>query len=125
VRQHLVWWVEGTAARLAAAPAPSLTRSWAPPPLGSAGLGLRDGRLDAGRPEGDPGAVVHRPRLGHEAVHLDRVTLADTRGLAGHLDSQDLGLTLGQGDQLDDVERFAVLVGPGLLGVERQNRLRL
>src|SRR5215213_8968541 len=55
-------------------------------------------------------------------MHLDRVTLADARGHPGDLDGQDLGLALGQGDQLDDVERLAVLIGPGLLGVERQHR---
>jgi hypothetical protein len=32
VRQHLVWWVEGTGSSLAAAPAPSLTVAGAPPP---------------------------------------------------------------------------------------------
>src|SRR5829696_3912163 len=39
-------------------PVPSLTIAWAAPPLWSAGLGLSHDRLDAGRPEGDPGAVV-------------------------------------------------------------------
>ena len=32
---------------------------------------------------------------------------------------------LGQGDQLDHIERLAVLIRPWLLGVERQDRLWL
>jgi hypothetical protein len=98
---------------LAAAPVPSLTACWASPPSALlAGLGLGDGRLDAGRPERDPGPVIHRPRLGDQAGDLDRVTLADARGHAGDLDGQDLGLALGQGDQLHHIERLAVLVRP-------------
>jgi hypothetical protein len=93
------------------APVPSLTVAVASPPLLLAGLGLGHDRLDPGRPEGDPGAVVHRPGLGDQAGDLDRVALADgLRGLAGDLDGEDLGLALGQGDELDDVERLTVLV---------------
>jgi hypothetical protein len=36
-------------------------------------------RLDAGGPEGHPGAVGHGPGLGDQAVYLDRVALADAR----------------------------------------------
>src|SRR5918995_1163994 len=79
---------------LAAAPVPSLTVAWAPPPR-SARLRLCDHWLDPGRPERHPGAVIHRPRLGDQASHLDRVALADARGQARHLDGQDLGLALG------------------------------
>jgi hypothetical protein len=89
----------------------------------SARLRLRHDGLDPGGAEGDPGAVVHGPGLGDQAGDLDRVALADARRLAGDLDGEDLGLALGQGDQLDDIERLAVLVGPWLLGVERQDRL--
>jgi hypothetical protein len=89
-RHRLSGW-RGPAARLAAAPAPSLTVAWASPPS-SARLGGRDDGLDAGGAEGDPGAVVHRPRLGDQARHLDRVALAQTRGQAGHLDRENLGL---------------------------------
>ena len=122
---HPVWWVEGTGSSLAAAPAPSLTVARASPPFLLAGLGGWDRRLDPSGAEGDPGAVVHGPGLGDQPGDLDRVALADARGHAWHLDGQDLGLALAQGDQLDDVERLAVLVGPWLLGVERQDRLRL
>jgi hypothetical protein len=45
--------------------------------------------------------------------------------MPGHLDGQDLCLALAQGDQLHNEQRLAVLVGPWLLGVERQDRLRL
>jgi hypothetical protein len=54
------------------------------------------------------------------------VALADgLRGLAGDLDGQDLGLTLGQGDQLDHVQRLAVLIRSLLLGLEVQQWVRL
>jgi hypothetical protein len=46
-------------------------------------------------------------------------------GMPGTLDREDLGLALSQSDQLHDIQRLAVLVGPGLLGVERQDRLWL
>src|SRR5512132_2210990 len=121
-------WVEGTGSSLAAAPVPSLTDSWAPPPLWSARLGLclGDGRLDAGRPEGDPAAVVHGPGLGDQAGDLDRVALADAgTGQAGHLDSDDLGRPVGHGDELHHVERLAVLVGPGPPRLEIDHRLGL
>src|SRR5918995_5002309 len=112
----------GDRCSLAAAPAPSLTVSWwASPPFSSAGLGSRDSRLDPGRPERDPGAVVHRPGLGDQAGDLDRVALADARGHAGNLDGQDLGLALAQGDELHDIERLAVPVRPGLAGLEVQD----
>jgi hypothetical protein len=59
-------------------------------------------------------------------VHLDRVALADARGRdAGHLDGQDLGCTLGQGDQLDHIQRLAVLIRSGPPGLEVQDRLWL
>src|SRR5215207_7002695 len=88
----------GPAARLAAAPAPSLTVARAPPPLWSArfGLRLRDGRLDPSRPERHARAVGHGPGLGDQAVDLDRVALAQARRVAGHLDGQDLGRPIGQ-----------------------------
>jgi hypothetical protein len=63
--------------------------------------------------------------LGDQAGDLDRVALADARRQARHLDGQDLGLALGQGNQLHHVQRLAVLVCPGLLGIERQDRLWL
>jgi hypothetical protein len=66
--------------------------------------------------EGDPGAVLHGPGLGDQAGDLDRVTLAQARRVAGHLDGQDLGRPIGQGDQLHQVQRLAVLVRPGPLG---------
>src|SRR5512132_2427389 len=118
-------WVEGTGSSLAAAPAPSLTVARAPPPLSSARLGLRlrNGRLDASRPERHARAVGHGPGLGHQAVDLDRVALAQARGQAGHLDGQDLGLALAQGDQLDHIQRLAVPIRPWLPGLEVDHRL--
>src|SRR5215218_11471818 len=95
--------------RLRRTPVPSLTVALGIASSRLAGLGLSDHRLDPGRPERDPSTVVHRPGLGDQAGDLDRVALADSlRRLAGNLDGQDLGLALGQGDQLDDIERLAV-----------------
>jgi hypothetical protein len=59
-------------------------------------------------------------------MHLDRVALTDgLRGHAGHLDADDLGRPIGHGDQLHQVQRLAVLVGPGSLGLEVDHRLGL
>jgi hypothetical protein len=59
-------------------------------------------------------------------VDLDRVALANPgTGQARHLHGDDVGRPVGHGDQLDDIERLAVLVGPGPLGLEVDHRLGL
>src|SRR5215212_1366884 len=93
--EHLAWWVEGAGPLTTdSGPLPHGRSGYRLPSL--AGLGLSDDRLDPGRPEGDPGAVVHGPGLGDQAGDLDRVALANRlRRLTGDLDGQDLGLALG------------------------------
>src|SRR5215208_2596000 len=122
--EHLAWWVEGAGPLTTdSGPLPHGRSGYRLPSL--AGLGLSDHRLDPGRPEGDPGAIVHGPGLGNEAVHLDRVALADRlRRHAGHLDREQVGGAVAHGQELDDVQRLAVLVGPGPLGLEVDHRLR-
>jgi len=51
------------------------------------------------------------------------MTLADARRHPGHLDREQVGGAVAHGQELDDVQGLAVLVGLGPAGVEVDHRL--